>query len=135
MSSVHRRLAHSNTRSRIAQTNAVIIAEINAAIRVSSASIGVRGVPNREKRAWCANIELEGSKGLAGFSFSLFFFSFSFSLSNRVRPFRYRHEYPFRIGAKNTAVVADTLVQLRGVPRVTGPPLEVSARCRSAGMH
>lgn len=35
----------------IAQTDAVIIAEINAAIRVSFASIGVRGVPNREKRA------------------------------------------------------------------------------------
>lgn len=52
-----------NTRSRAAETDAVIIAEINAAIRVSSASIGVRGVSNREKRAWCANIELEGPAG------------------------------------------------------------------------
>ena len=70
-------IVDSNTRSWVLQTNAVIIAEINAAIRVSSASIDVRRVPNREKRAWCTNIELGGSKGPCGvlfLSFSLFLF-------------------------------------------------------------
>lgn len=87
MSSSRDRFACSNTRSRDVQTNAVIIAEINAAIRVSSASIGARGVPNREKRAWCANIELGGSKGLRG-SPSLPLLSHSLFLSFFLFPSR-----------------------------------------------
>jgi len=71
-------------------------------------------VPNREKRAWCTNIELEGLKGPRALSLSPSLSLLSFSLSKRVRPFRYRREYPFRIGAKNTAVVTDIFVQLRG---------------------
>jgi hypothetical protein len=76
------------------QTDAVIIVEINAVIRVSSASISVRGVLNREKRSWCANIELGGSKGPRS-SLPLEWGAF-FPLTS---------EYSFRIGAKIAVVV------------------------------
>jgi len=46
---------------------------------------------------------------------------FSLSLSNGARPFRFTGEYPFRIGTKNTTIVVDTLVQLRGTSGYSGP--------------